>query len=57
MKIKLLVSRTGNQNRNDIIDVPSDEGERMIAAEQAELVRVANPEKATKKAKTERAIK
>lgn len=57
MKVRLLVSRTGNQNRNDVIDVPSDEAERMIAAGQAEVVRGSKPEKATKKPMFERAAK
>ena len=58
MKIKLLVARTGGQNRNDVIDVPSDEGNRMIDAEQAVLFRSAkSPEKAVKSSKFERAAK
>ena len=51
MKIKLLTSRAGadfSQNRGDEIDVDADEGQRMIDAGQAELVREAKIERATK---------
>lgn len=60
MKVKLLVSRSGvdgAKNAGDIIDVSADEGQRMIDAGQAEIVRAAAPEKATKRAKLERAAK
>lgn len=60
MKIKLLVSRAGNgfaQNRGDIIEVETDEGERMIAAEQAELVREAVVERAVRTSKVEKAVR
>ena len=52
MKVKLLVGRSGPggaQSPNDVIDVGNDEGQRMIAAGQAVLVRSApKPEKAVK---------
>lgn len=60
MKIKLLVSRAGPklaQNAGEIVDVSSDEGERMVAAGQAEIVRAAKPEKAVKRNKPEKAAK
>lgn len=60
MLIKLLVSRSGasgSQNRGDQIEVPAAEGARMIEAGQAELVRAAKPEKAVKRAKSEKAVK
>jgi len=60
MKIKLLTARatvSGSENRGDIIDVSADEGERMIAAGQAEVVRGSKPEKATKKTMFERTAK
>lgn len=60
MKIRLLCSRAGNgfsQNRGDEIDVGADEGQRMIEAGQAELVREAAVERAVKAAKAERAAK
>lgn len=60
MKIKLLVSRAGVglvQNVGDVIDVPAEEGQRMIEAGQAEIVRSAAPEKAVARRKAERASK
>lgn len=57
MKIRLLVGRAGTdfaQNRGDEIDVDTEEGLRMIAAEQAELIRQDEPEKAVKRGKVER---
>lgn len=57
MKIRLLVGRAGAnfaQNRGDEIEVGTEEGLRMIAAEQAELIRQDEPEKAVKRAKVER---
>lgn len=60
MKIKLLCSRAGNgfsQNRGDEIEVGADEGQRMIEAGQAELVREAAVERAVKTTKAERAVK
>lgn len=60
MKVKLLTARataTGSENRGDVLDVDADEGQRMIEAGQAELVRAAKPEKAVKRKKTEKAIK
>jgi len=59
MKIKLLVSRAGNgfaQNRGDEIDVGADEGQRMIDAGQAELLREAKVERATKAAPEKAAL-
>lgn len=53
MKIKLLTSRAGAgfvQNRGDEIDVGAEEGQRMIEAGQAELVRAAPIERAAKAA-------
>lgn len=60
MRVKLLVSRVGDdfvQTRGDEIDVSADEGQRMIEAGQAELVRAAGPERAVQAAKTEKAVK
>ena len=60
MQIKLLTSRataTGAENRGDVIIVDADEGQRMIDAGQAELVRAAKPEKAVKRHKAEKAAK
>lgn len=51
MKIKLLTSRAGadfSQNRGDEIEVGADEGQRMVEAGQAELVRAAPVERAAK---------
>lgn len=60
MKIRLLVSRVTNegaQNRGDIIDVPADEAESVIAAGQAKLVREDAPELANGRGKkAERAV-
>lgn len=47
MKVRMLVSRSGTDGAfapGDVIDVPADEGQRMIAAEQAEIVRGARKE-------------
>ena len=60
MKVKLLVARATiaeSQNRGDVIDVPADEAQRMVDAGQAELVRAAEPEKAVKRVKAEKAAK
>lgn len=60
MKIKLLCSRVGvgfSQNRGDEIEVDAEEGQRMIDAGQAELVREAAVEHAVKTTKAERAAK
>lgn len=61
MKVKLLVPRAsaeGAQNRGDVVEVTNAEAERMVAAEQAELVRAAKaPEKAVKRTKAEKATK
>jgi hypothetical protein len=54
MQVKLLVSRAtndGTQNRGDIIEVSAAEAEAMIAADQAELVRDAAPERAVGRGK------
>ena len=52
MKVKLLVSRSGpngTQNAGDEVNVNADEGKRMIAADQAVLVRSSkSAEKAVK---------
>jgi hypothetical protein len=48
MKVKLLVSRVTNdgaENRGDEIEVGADEGESLIAAGQAELVRATPAER------------
>lgn len=60
MKIKLLTSRagaSGAQNRGDVIEVSTEEAQRMVAAGQAEMVRSAAPEKAVRRPKAEKAIK
>lgn len=60
MKLKLLVARAGvdfSQHRGDIIDVPSGEGQRMIDAGQAELVRDEPVERAVPKSRVEKAVK
>lgn len=60
MQVKLLVSRcglAGAQNAGDVIDVPSDEATRMIAAGQAVPVRAVKKERAVRKPKTEKAVK
>ena len=61
MKVKLLVPRAsadGAQNRGDVVEVTNAEAERMVAAEQAELIRSQKaPEKAVKRSKSERATK
>ena len=60
MKIKLLISRAGadfSQNAGDVIEVSADEGQRMIDAGQAELMREAKIERAVAKAKVEKATK
>ncbi len=60
MKVRLLVSRSGLDgafNRGDEIDVPKGEAARMIEAGQAEPVRSAKPQTATKRARPETATK
>lgn len=60
MKLKLLVSRAGLghvQNRGDIIEVGPEEGARMIAADQAEMVREAVTERAVRAPKSEKAVR
>ena len=60
MKIKLLCSRVGvdfTQNRGDEIEVGAEEGQRMIEAGQAELLRETVVERAVKAPKAERAVK
>jgi hypothetical protein len=60
MKIKLLVSRSGADGAHspgDVIDVGPNEGERMIAAGQAEIMRAATTERATPNRKSEKAVK
>ena len=59
-KVKLLVSRAGPdgvENAGDEIDVGTDEAKRMVEAEQAELVRSAAKETATRKVNPEKATK
>lgn len=60
MKVELLVARAsamGSQNRGDVIDVQAEEGQRMIEAGHAVLVRSVKPEKAVKPSKFEKARK
>lgn len=60
MKIKLLVSRAGvgfSQNAGDEIEVSAEEAKRMVESGQAVPVGAAPKEKATSKAKPERAVK
>tara|TARA_R110002012_G_scaffold101777_4_gene241150 strand:- start:2743 stop:2919 length:177 start_codon:yes stop_codon:yes gene_type:complete len=57
VKVTLLVSRTGGQNRGDEIEVSAEEAERMVDAEQCTLVRSEKVERAVKKAKSEKAVK
>jgi hypothetical protein len=60
MQIKLLVSRSGPSGTHgvgDVIDVPADEADRMVAAGQCEIVRSAKAEKATSKRAAEKAAK
>ena len=57
VKVKLLVSRTGGQNRGDEIEVSADEAQRMIDAEQAVMVRTKKIERAVKKPVSEKAVK
>ena len=60
MQVKLIVSRataTGAENRGDIVEVSADEGQRMIDAGQAEILRSNTPEKAVKRTKSEKADK
>lgn len=60
MKVKLLISRAGVgfvQNRGDVVEVPDDEGARMIASGQAEPVRTAKRETAARKPRAEKAVK
>lgn len=54
VKVKLLVSRTGGQNRGDVITVSKDEAPRMIAAGQAIPFKVVKREKAVKRKKETR---
>lgn len=57
-KVKLMVARVGTgftQNRGDVIEVSGAEAERMVAAGQAELIREAKRETATRKPKAEKA--
>ena len=58
VKVVLKVSRAGADgafNAGDEIDVSAAEAGRMVAADQAELVRAPKKERATRKAKVERA--
>ena len=57
VKVKLLVSRSGGQNRGDTIEVSSAEATRMVEAGQADLVRAGKKERAISRAKPERAAK
>ena len=60
MKIKLLSARacaTGAQNRGDVVDVSPDEAQRMVEASMAEMIRSAEPEKAVRRPKAEKATK
>lgn len=60
VKVKLVVSRIGpggSFNPGDVIDVPADEAQRMVAAGQCEMLRAAKPEKAVSRRKSEKASK
>lgn len=60
MKVKLLVARSGpagSQNIGDEIEVSPEEAQRMAAKGQCELMRATKPEKAVKRAKSEKAVK
>lgn len=60
VKVKLLVSRSGAAgafSAGDVIEVGADEAQRMAAAGQCELMRAAQPEKAVKRSKAEKAVK
>lgn len=58
MKVRLLVSRAGAgfvQNRGDEIEVSTEEGKRMIEADQAIEILGLKKETATSKTKTDKA--
>lgn len=58
VKVILKVSRAGPAgafSAGDEIEVPADEAQRMVDADQAELVRAVKKEKAARKPKAERA--
>lgn len=60
MLVRLLVPRSGpagSQERFEQVEVSTDEGKRMIAAGQAEIVRTKKTEKAVKRSKVEKAAK
>lgn len=56
VKVRMLVSRT-DAVRGSEIDVDAAEAERMVEAEQAEMVRGKSVERAVKKPKSEKAVK
>lgn len=60
MKVRMLVSRSGSDGAfgpGDVIDVPANEAENMVAAGQCEIVREAAVERAVKPAKSEKAVR
>lgn len=60
IKVRLLVHRAssvGMQFIGDVVEVTSDEADRMIGAGQAEIVRATPAEKAVPRRKTEKASK
>ena len=60
MQVRLLTARAsalGAQDRGAVVEVTAEEAARMIETGQAEPVRMAAPEKAVRRAKTEKAIK
>lgn len=60
MKVKLLVGRCGadfSQSPGDIVDVTDGEAARMIEAGQAEPLRFEQKQNASKKQKSEKAVK
>lgn len=60
MKVKLLTARAsaqGAQNRGDVVEVSNAEAARMIEAGQAEPIRSMKSETATRKPKSEKAVK
>jgi len=60
MRVRLLVSRcgpAGAENVGEEIDVQADEGERMIAAGQCEIVRRADVTRAVSRGGAEKAVR
>lgn len=57
MKVRLLVARAVVQQPGDEIEVPADEGRRMISLGQAQPVRRRKPERAVPDRQSEKAVK